>query len=67
MVDSFISTQKLSLQRELRRRLRRYIVLPADFHPVLLHLLTDLVRCEKRSLQLVGEYAEGEGVAVPCR
>lgn len=34
MVESFISTQKYSLQRELQRSLRRFIVLPSDYHAV---------------------------------
>ncbi len=67
MVESFIATQKYSLQRELSKRLRAYVVLPTDFFPVLLHLLRDLVRSEKRALQLTGEYDEGAGVAVSIR
>lgn len=34
MVESFISTQKYSLQRELQRSLRRFIVLPSDYYAV---------------------------------
>jgi hypothetical protein len=34
MVESFISTQKYSLQRELQRGLRRFIVLPSDYYAV---------------------------------
>ena len=82
MVESFVSTQKLSAQRDLRRRLRQYVVLPSDYHRVLLHLLRELAREKRGERALMGgggggfEAEEGggggvegaeEALAVPLR
>ena len=65
MVESFISTQKYSLQRELSRSLRRFVVLPSDYHAVLLHALRDLLRSERQRARMLGD-ARDE-VEVPAR
>ncbi|WIA33492.1 hypothetical protein OEZ86_006619 [Tetradesmus obliquus] len=65
MVESFISTQKYSQQRELQRQLRQFIVTGADFHALLLHLLRELVREERNNMRLLGVMEDD--IAVPCR
>ncbi|KAI8464621.1 MAG: MCM2/3/5 family-domain-containing protein [Monoraphidium minutum] len=65
MVESFISTQKYSLQRELQRSMRRFIVLPSDYYAVLLHALRDLLRQERQQARMLGDM--GDEVNIPCR
>ncbi|KAF6250945.1 minichromosome maintenance protein 2 [Scenedesmus sp. NREL 46B-D3] len=65
MVESFISTQKYSQQRELQRQLRQFIVTGADFHALLLHLLRELVREERNNMRLLGNMEDD--ITVPCR
>lgn len=65
MVESFISTQKYSQQRELQRQLRQFIVTSADFHALLLHLLRELVREERNNMRLLGNM--DDEIIVPCR
>jgi len=61
MVESFVSTQKASAQRDLRRRLRQYVVLPSDYHRVLLHLLRELAREKRQERALLAGGAAGRG------
>jgi DNA replication licensing factor MCM2 len=65
MVGSFISTQKYSLQRELQRSLRRFVVLPSDYHAVLMHALRDLLRAERQQARALGDM--GDAVTIPAR
>jgi DNA replication licensing factor MCM2 len=73
MVESFVSTQKASAQRDLRRRLRQYVVLPSDYHRVLLHLLRELAREKRQERALMGtaggreEEEDEAALAVPLR
>ena len=66
MVDSFVATQKHVLQRELRRQMGRFVVLPGDYNAVLLHVLRDLLRFERNNQRLLGEAADG-AVSVSVR
>jgi hypothetical protein len=65
MVESFISTQKYSLQRELQRSLRRFIVLPSDYYAVLLHALRDLLRQERQQQRMLGDMSDE--INIPTR
>eukprot|EP00878_Enallax_costatus_P046886 GHUV01057201.1.p3 GENE.GHUV01057201.1~~GHUV01057201.1.p3 ORF type:complete len:135 (+),score=55.70 GHUV01057201.1:961-1365(+) len=65
MVESFISTQKYSQQRELQRQLRQFIVTGADFHQLLLHLLRELVREERNNMRLLGQM--DDEIQIPTR
>jgi hypothetical protein len=47
MVESFISTQKYSVHRELRRQFRRYLAPKTDLFPML------LAQLQARAQQLV--------------
>jgi DNA replication licensing factor MCM2 len=39
MLDSFVSTQKLSVQKALRRKFRRFLVTASDFSQLVLFKL----------------------------
>ncbi len=71
MVESFISTQKFSVQRELQRRFRQFLVSREDFHHLLLELLRGLLRDERREEQLRAQtlqgYTEAAELRIPCR
>ena len=44
LLDSFISTQKLSVQKTLQRKFRRFVAYKRDFQELLLSTLQGLVR-----------------------
>jgi hypothetical protein len=44
LLDSFISTQKLSVQKTLQRKFRRFVAYKRDFQELLLSALQGLVR-----------------------
>uniref|UniRef100_A0A061RCL3 DNA replication licensing factor MCM2 n=1 Tax=Tetraselmis sp. GSL018 TaxID=582737 RepID=A0A061RCL3_9CHLO len=44
MLESFISTQKLSVQKAMRRRFSRFITVKSDFNELALHTLRQMVR-----------------------
>ena len=44
MLESFIGSQKYSVQRSLQRRFRKYMTYKKDFNELLLHTLRQLVR-----------------------
>ena len=44
MLESFISTQKISVQKAMRRRFRKYITYKQDFNTLALHTLRQMVR-----------------------
>ena len=52
MLESFISAQKHSATRALRRQFRKYLDMTADYHAVLLSKLRELVK-EKQALAYV--------------
>ena len=48
MLDSFIGSQKYSVQRSLQRRFKKYMTYKKDFNELLLHTLRQLVRDQAR-------------------
>ncbi len=70
-MESFISTQKFSVQRELQRRFRQFLVSREDFHHLLLELLRGLLRDERREEQLRAQTLQGykgaEELQIACR
>lgn len=44
MLESFISTQKLSVQKAMRRKFQKYITYKRDFNELALHTLRQMVR-----------------------
>ena len=48
MLESFIGSQKYSVQRSLQRRFRKYMTYKKDFNELLLHTLRQLVRDQAR-------------------
>lgn len=54
MLESFIATQKLSIQKALRRKFRRFIVTAADFDALVIFKLQECLRDARRVEALTG-------------
>lgn len=67
MLESFVSTQKLSVQKSLRRKFRRYIVDRADFDALILYKLQECLREARRAEAVTGTLADPAHFAVPVR
>ncbi|KAL6769494.1 MCM2 [Auxenochlorella protothecoides x Auxenochlorella symbiontica] len=67
MLESFVSTQKLSVQKSLRRKFRRYIVDRADFDALILYKLQECLREARRAEAVMGTLADPAHFAVPVR
>lgn len=55
MVQSFIGSQKFTVQQTLERKFSRYLTLPQDYHSLLMSLLRQALRGVQREQTLAGE------------
>jgi hypothetical protein len=66
MVQSFIGSQKFTVQQTLERKFSRYLTLPQDYHSLLMSLLRQALRSTQREQALGGD-RPGSQVKIPCR
>lgn len=67
MLESFIGTQKLSVQKVLRRKFRRFVVDRADFDALALFKLRECLREARRAESVTGARADERNFSVPVR
>lgn len=67
MLESFISTQKTSVQKTLRRKFSRFIVTRDDFNSLVLFKLRECLRDARSMEQLTGEMEDAENFRIPVR
>ena len=68
LLDSFISTQKLSVQKTLQRKFKRFVSYKRDFQELLLSALQGLVREQIRYEACSGAGSAAEPiVSVPMK
>ena len=68
LLESFISTQKLSVQKTLARKFSRFVAYKRDYGELLLAALQGLVREQLRYEAMPGsEAADATFVSVPVR
>ncbi len=68
LLDSFISTQKLSVQKTLQRKFKRFVSYKRDFQELLLSALQGLVREQIRYEACSGASSAAEPiVSVPMK
>lgn len=68
MVQSFIGSQKFTVQQTLERKFGRYLTLPQDYHSLLLSLLRQALRGHQREKALAGErQAAGSQIKIASR
>ena len=67
MLESFISTQKLSVQKALRRKFRRFVVTKADFDQLVLFKLQECARDARRVEQITGVEEDPSAYVVQVR
>jgi DNA replication licensing factor MCM2 len=66
LLESFISTQKLSVQKTLQRKFKRFITYKRDFEELLLSTLQGLVREQLRYEAYNGTAPSADGfVSIP--
>ena len=66
MLESFVSTQKMSVQKALQKKFKRFINYKNDLAELLMSALHTLVRDHMRMQQLAGN-ATDTIVSIPCR
>ncbi len=59
MVQSFIGSQKFTVQQTLERKFARYLTLPQDYHALLISLLRQALRGAQREAALAGRNPVG--------
>lgn len=67
MLESFISTQKLSVQKALRRKFSRFIVTRADFNSLILFKLRECLRDVRNIEQITGQMEDPSYYHIPVR
>ena len=68
LLDSFISTQKLSVQKTLQRKFKRFVSYKRDFQELLLSALQGLVREQIRYEACSGAASAAEPVvSIPMK
>lgn len=67
MLESFISTQKLSVQKTMRRKFSRFIVTRADFNSLVLFKLRECLRDVRSVEQITGQVEDNTHYRVPVR
>jgi DNA replication licensing factor MCM2 len=67
MLESFISTQKLSVQKALRRKFRRFMVAKADFNQLVMFKLQECMRDARRVEQVTGVVEDETCLTVAVR
>jgi len=69
LLDSFISTQKQSVQRAMAKKFRKYVSYKRDFHDLVMAALQGLLRDQLRREQVSGLDPDrlGPAIAVQMR
>ncbi len=67
MLESFISTQKLSVQKAMRRKFSRFIVTRGDFNSLVLFKLRECLRDVRSVEQITGQMEDTTYYRVPVR
>ncbi|KAL0055666.1 hypothetical protein WJX82_002980 [Trebouxia sp. C0006] len=68
MIESFISTQKTSVQKLMSRKFRHFLTHKQDLNDLIMHALQALVRDQLRYEQAMGEdVADDNLIKIPCR
>jgi DNA replication licensing factor MCM2 len=67
MLESFVATQKLSVQKALRKKFRKYIHAKADFNGLVLLKLQECLRDARRVEAITGQQEDRENYVVPTR
>ncbi|GAB4814991.1 hypothetical protein N2152v2_002037 [Parachlorella kessleri] len=67
MLESFISTQKLSVQKALAKKFRRFMTAKADFDQLALYKLQECLREERRMEQVTGQVEDAQYFTVDVR
>ena len=65
MLESFISTQKLSVQKTLRRKFSRFIVTRGDFNSLVLFKLRECLRDARNIEQITGQVEDAANYRIP--
>lgn len=58
-MQSFIGSQKFTVQQTLERKFARYLTLPQDYHALLISLLRQALRGAQREAALAGRNPVG--------
>lgn len=66
MLESFVSTQKMGVQKALQKKFKRFITYKQDFVELMMATLQSLMREQVRIDQLQGMSADGL-LKVSCR
>lgn len=67
LLDSFISTQKLGVQKVLRRKFSKYIVTRGDFNSLVLFKLRECLRDARNVEQITGQMEDSTNYRIPLR
>lgn len=67
MLESFVASQKLSVQKALRRKFRRYLAATADFNGLVLLKLQECLRDARRVEAITGQQEDEDNYVVPVR
>ncbi|KAL4856536.1 DNA replication licensing factor MCM2 [Chlorella vulgaris] len=67
MLESFVASQKLSVQKALRRKFRRYLAAAADFNGLVLLKLQECLRDARRVEAITGQQDDDSNYVVPLR
>jgi DNA replication licensing factor MCM2 len=67
MLESFISTQKLGVQKTLRRKFSRFIVTRGDFNSLVLFKLRECLRDARSMEQITGQVEDNNNYRIPVR
>ncbi|KAL4424005.1 hypothetical protein ABPG75_001306 [Micractinium tetrahymenae] len=67
MLESFVATQKLSVQKALRKKFRKFLSAKADFNGLVLLKLQECLRDARRVEAITGQQEDRDNYAVPVR
>ena len=67
MLESFVSTQKLGVQKTLRRKFNRFIVTRGDFNSLVLFKLRECLRDNRQVEQITGQVEDAANYRVQVR
>lgn len=67
MLESFISTQKLSVQKVMKRKFSKFIVTRGDYNSLVLFKLRECLRDVRSIEQITGQMEDKENYHVPVR
>jgi DNA replication licensing factor MCM2 len=67
MLESFVSTQKLSIQKVMRRKFSRFIVTKGDYNSLVLFKLRECLRDARSIEQITGQIQDKDYYNIPLR